>query len=531
MIRKARRSIACSLVLVALLVSCGDDSTTAPPPQEPNVVVESGNAASQSIGVEGGTLSATANDGTVYTLEIPEGSIPIVQTITMTPIVDIDGYPLADGVAAGVDLKPAGLVFAVPATLTIESAKTPGAGLLPAAITYEGDATSFAPTLVGDNSGTFTIPLEHFSGGTVGFATAQELESLVASQGAPCLQPAIGALPEDVPTAVATYHSCFASDVLPALEQAANDRELAAAIGKYNMWKVDSRDALNMPPFDDASETQQAMNALVPKLQEAIIRNNDRCEQQQSFASAANVLFWQQQAARFDLDTVGNLLDLNTVLSNLCLRVVVDTAQLPANMQVGFPHSLDIQFGVIFGGQASSQGAPFAVDLTGDGITLQDISGFTNSQGQYTTVATATRDANVSVTAHGCLILPGTTTPTDICITQQISSTGQNLTGTWCGTATFSNDPDHTIFNVTMTLTQNQNAISGTYTQEGARPVPLSATLSGTALLNVSMEFSTSTIFAGTGTVAGDTITIHVSCCPNRPESWDIVVTRGPGCP
>ena len=87
----AFRPIACLLAL-ALLVSCSDDST-APPPQETNVTLESGNAASEIIGVEGGTLTTTANDGTVYTLEIPEGSISKSHTITMTPVVDIDGYP------------------------------------------------------------------------------------------------------------------------------------------------------------------------------------------------------------------------------------------------------------------------------------------------------------------------------------------------------------------------------------------------------------------------------------------------------
>jgi len=153
----AFRRIAC-LFALSILVSCGDDST-APPPEESNVTVESGNAASKSIGTEGGTLTTTANDGTVYTLEIPEGSISENHTITMTPVVDIDGYPVADGVAAGVDLKPAGLVFAVPALLTVETTKTPGTGLVPVAINYEGDASSFAPGFVGTGVGTFTIPI------------------------------------------------------------------------------------------------------------------------------------------------------------------------------------------------------------------------------------------------------------------------------------------------------------------------------------------------------------------------------------
>ena len=355
-----RRIIPCltlCTMLLALFLSCGDDSTTAPPPENTNVTLESGNAASKSIGVEGGTLTTTANDGTAYTLEIPEGSIPENETITMTPIVGIDGYPLANGVAAGVDLKPAGLVFAVPATLTIETTKTSGAGLVPVAITYEGDAMSFAPDFLGSDVGTFTIPLLHFSGGTVGFATAQELEQLTSGGTVNCLQTAIDSLiTGNVPAAVASYRSCFVSDVLPAINQASTDQDLAKAIGQYTMWKADSRFAIGMPPFDDDSEVQQAMQALVPKLQEAIIRDNGQCQQNESFVSAEDVLFWQRQAAHFGLDTVANLLDLDTVVRNLCLRPVVDDVQLPDNMQVGFPHSLDIQFGVIFEGQTASQG-------------------------------------------------------------------------------------------------------------------------------------------------------------------------------
>jgi hypothetical protein len=483
-----------------------------------------------SIGAEGGTLQTIANDGTVYTLEIPEGSIPENVTIKMTPIVDIDGYPVADGVAAGVDLKPDGLVFMVPAILTIETTKTPGAGLVPVAITYEGDATSFAPGFVGTGVGTFTIPLEHFSGGTVGFATAQELASIISNAGtAGCLWAAIPpSLANDRPAAIAVFRSCFASEILPGFVGATTDQELAKAIGQYEMWKTAARDNLFAPAltFDDASETQQAMDALVPKLQEAIIRNNDRCRQQQSFASAANVLFWQRQAAHFGIDTVANLLDRNTVLSNLCLRVVVDSFQLPANMQVGFPHSLDVQFGVIFDGQTSSQGAPFHVDVTGIGISVQHPSGNSNLQGEYTTVVTALQSGPVSVSVEGCLVFPGTTTGTDICIQGQAVSGGLDLTGTWNGSATIGTSPP---FPVTMTLNQNQNAISGTYTQCGESfSRDLTATLSGNQLLNVAVVFRESIMF-GNGFVGEDKIVLHLT---STQGLIDIQVTRGgTGCP
>lgn len=518
----AFRPVACLLAL-ALLVSCSDDSTS-PPPEETHVSVETGNAVSQSIGSEGGTLQTTANDGTVYTLEVPEGSIPVNETITMTPIVEIEGYPLADGVAGGVDLKPAGLVFTVPATLTIETTKAPGAGLVPIAITYEGDATSFAPGFASAGVGTFTIPLEHFSGWTVGFATPQELENVISSAGAPlCMWPVLSmTFPGDQTAGVALFRNCFVSDILPAIVQAATDRDLAKAIGQYNVWKFDARVAMGMLSFNDAAETQQAMDALVPKLQQAIIANNDQCRQRQSFLFAAKVLFWQRQAAHFGIDTVANLLDRNTVLSSLCLRVVVDSFQLPANMQVGFPHSLDVQFGVIFGGQTSSQGAPFAVQVTGNGISIQNPTGNTNSLGKYTTVVTATQSGNLSIAATGCLVIPGTTTPTDICIQGQGGSNGQDLTGIWCGTETTREGSTSESGFFHATLNQVQNGISGNVTSLWPGNATLAATLSGTQLLNVSLS-NGNQVLAGTGSVSGDTITLHLTL---PGITYDVVVTR-----
>ncbi len=536
------RSIAC-LVALNILIACSDDATAPPPPEETNVTVESGNAVSQSIGSEGGTLQTTANDGTVYTLEIPEGSIPSAETITMTPVVEIDGYPVADGVAAGVEFKPAGLVFAVPAILTIETTKTPGAGTTPVAITYEGDATSFAPGFVGTGTGTFTIPLEHFSGWTVGFATAQELASIISNTGSgQCLWAAFPpAAANDRPAAIAVFRSCFASEILPAIVAATTDRDLAVAIGQYNMWKTDTRIALFAPSltFDDASETQQAMNALVPKLVQAIIANNDKCRQQNNLLSAtssiAKVLFWQRQAAHFGIDTVANLLDRNTVLNNLCIRPVVDSFQLPANMQVGFPHSVDIRFGVILGGQQPSKPAAFNVTLTGNGISIQNPTGFTDFLGRYTTVVTATQQGGLSVLANGCLVLPGTTTPTDICVVGQGSgSSGLDLTGTWNGTRTVNHD---WVEPVSLILNQNQNAISGTYTGCGFTiGRALTATLSGNELLDVTVAATfdpggnvAEPRLRGTGTVSGSTITLHL--VGDNASIIDIQVTRGGTCP
>jgi len=521
------------VALLAVLTGCSADGTGPDPAPIGAVLLESAAAATVTVGGEGGSITTTSADGTVYTLEISAGSLPIESAITMTPIASIADYPLADGVSAGVDLAPSGLVFTIPAVLIIETAAVPTAGLSAIALSYQGDGESFTPALAGFASGVLTVPILHFSGATAGFATADELEELSASSAADCLIPAIARLaatPQDLPAAIAVYRSCFAGEVLPGLEDAATDADLAQAIGQFNMWKTVSRDAIGMPPFDDATETAQAMAALVPRLQEAILRNNELGSQQQSLAAVAKVLFWQGQAAHFDLDTVANLLDRDTVLSGLCVRAVVDAIQLPEDMQVGFPHSLDIRFGVIFTGQPASQGAPFAVEMSASGLDIQNPGGFTDAHGQYTTVITATQAGDLSVTARGCLVLPGTTTPTDVCVEVQSEASGEDLTGQWGGTA---HDDEGASEEILLILVQNQNAVSGTANlcPPSTGVLGFSATLVGNELIGVSIDGvcnedgDVCAPLRGTGTVNGDELVISASVSGDECDCGDIAVS------
>jgi hypothetical protein len=76
-------------------------------------------AASNVIPASGGTLSATAADGTVFTLTVPDGALLSDETITMTPVAAIDRLPLSGGLAAAVSLSPEGLRLFKPANLAI----------------------------------------------------------------------------------------------------------------------------------------------------------------------------------------------------------------------------------------------------------------------------------------------------------------------------------------------------------------------------------------------------------------------------
>jgi len=65
----------------------------------------------QDLPLEGGTLSATGADGTVYTLTVPANALEQATRITMTPLARVAGLPFGEDVR-GVQLGPDGLQFA-----------------------------------------------------------------------------------------------------------------------------------------------------------------------------------------------------------------------------------------------------------------------------------------------------------------------------------------------------------------------------------------------------------------------------------
>jgi len=127
-------------------------------------VDESGTATAE-VGPAGGTVTATAADGTSYELTIPEGALFTTETISATPITGATGEAIGDAAVVGVRLEPDGLSFIAPASLTIS-----GPGLPDDAVgwTSRSDGSDFALTVSNDGAdagspGSVTIPLTHFS--------------------------------------------------------------------------------------------------------------------------------------------------------------------------------------------------------------------------------------------------------------------------------------------------------------------------------------------------------------------------------
>ena len=71
------------------------------------------------IPIEGGSVSATGTDGTVYTLDIPANALLTETSIGLTPVTSIGGLPFGGEQTHAVQLSPDGLFLYEPAVLTI----------------------------------------------------------------------------------------------------------------------------------------------------------------------------------------------------------------------------------------------------------------------------------------------------------------------------------------------------------------------------------------------------------------------------
>lgn len=86
------------------------------------LALEGDNGSTKRIGPAGGTISATAADGTVYRLRIPADALIAPEDITMVPVASVEGLPEGGRAVAAVQLEPDGLQLFQPATLTIRPA-------------------------------------------------------------------------------------------------------------------------------------------------------------------------------------------------------------------------------------------------------------------------------------------------------------------------------------------------------------------------------------------------------------------------
>ncbi len=129
------------------------------------------------ISPAGGSLTATAADGSLFTLTLPAGALLGEEQITLIPITTVDGMPLSGGFVAGVQLVPDGLQLLEPATLTISTPKAvPSGDLLLVGFAYHGAGEEFYLTPSMAAGTTITMRVTHFSGRGLGKGTKADVK-------------------------------------------------------------------------------------------------------------------------------------------------------------------------------------------------------------------------------------------------------------------------------------------------------------------------------------------------------------------
>jgi hypothetical protein len=397
---------------------------------------EPSNAGTATIGPDGGTVSATAADGTTYALEVPAWAVAQPVEITMTPVSAIEGLPLSGGLAGAVELEPSGTVLARSATLRITTTKGPEADQILAGFSASNDLSTRALSRTAASDATISVLVSHFSAAGVGFGTTQDIAQLTTGTST-----SLDTYMSDVlafPTPWDNTHrqigveiaeKAFAEIVLPELAGAADDFDLLIAVADYDQWRSlldvilnegepvpwEPGEHFDAPQYADLRN--QAANAAEPRLLEAVIRNAQTCGEESSVQAMANALFWQGHASAFAIDLPGSDLDLPNVLEAIrthCATVELIGSDLPAELPLGDPVDVEIAIGVRFvSGEMTF--TPAGVTLTSADATIQGTNTTTDGGGVFHTTIVATTAGPVTIHGHACIVLPVTFVISPVC--------------------------------------------------------------------------------------------------------------------
>jgi hypothetical protein len=135
------------------------------------------------VGPDGGVVTTSSN-GRTFSLTIPPGALSTPESIVMTPVAEILGFPLERPLGI-VHFAPEGLQFLVPATLTITlPAGVDTRGVIGISAAGNGDNLHLTPFKV-IAAGQLSVSIPHFTLGGLGAGTLGTINSIF------CLAPTI----------------------------------------------------------------------------------------------------------------------------------------------------------------------------------------------------------------------------------------------------------------------------------------------------------------------------------------------------
>jgi hypothetical protein len=98
----------------------------------------------QSIGPEGGSMSLTDQNGVIYELSVPAGAVQAAMDFTLTPVTDVQGWPLDGANLGSARIGPEGLDLYDQLTLTITLPDGfPQDGTFPVGYGFDGTGEEF----------------------------------------------------------------------------------------------------------------------------------------------------------------------------------------------------------------------------------------------------------------------------------------------------------------------------------------------------------------------------------------------------
>jgi hypothetical protein len=348
------------------------------------------------IGPTGGAVSATAADGTTYTLSVPPDAVDGPTPISMTPVRSIDDTGLSGGFAGAVYLQPVGQVFAVPATLRITSSRQAAAGtrLVGFDLADDGGTLDLIPAAPADD-GSITEVIFHFSAPGAAWGSTEDLKLLAPTPlGAPGadtrLSDAVSQLlAEDTPWSVATMADAYAY-ILAAWSSTFED-QLTTVSGDDNLikalanWRqivllinlLDHRGNVQLAVADGAvapgpyalafnlvGVAREGTSLAAARIAEAIGGNRRLCNASHDLNALANMAFWADIGRLYAPDARSW-----DGVTDACATIDFGAFDPPTNLDAGLADSAQLSFVLKFtdGTQVPSD---FEAQLDGQGFSF-----------------------------------------------------------------------------------------------------------------------------------------------------------------
>jgi hypothetical protein len=391
-----RRLIASGLC--AGLIACGGGSgsgNAVQPAPTAAVRLDSAAAVTRTIGPAGGTLAATATDGSVHTLTVPPRALRRDTAITLTPIASIADLPAGVSLAGGTHLVPEGQKFDTPVTLELVLAAAPAGAPVP--FSYAGDLQQrhlYPATVAG---GTIRFEIVHFSGyaALIGQlevllgpsdayfplpspAGEQALQSLVtaalqapsATRNVAMLGALRGWLDGTIKPAVVAVQAFGSIDLdTDPVVSTSFDAALHLA-GDVQMFAIAMKYAVLMGASDWETIAQDYKVAVHDAARYLIPKFNAACSQFPDawVLAVPELLEWQALAQGSGAATLDPALDRVAVLQALCIQAAYDPnggVDFPTGIQPGQSGTLNVRAGYTVNGGPVRFDQPLFVLLTG----------------------------------------------------------------------------------------------------------------------------------------------------------------------